>query len=509
MGKKTSKGTVALDSSTSGARSFIASAHLDPALTSLFAASFGPVQIRQAVSTARTETNPPTKPEEREDNEETTSEASEADSDVEGSPVGFRQSPSDTDEDGKEDLNTPPRKRRKVKEVDDLEARYLNRLAREEARENGSNEKPKTLGSEGQNSESDGSEAVDTADEHEVPRHESITGGDAAAERELAKRTVFLGNVSVEAIKSKSARKVLDNHLSSFISDLPEQKPPHKVESLRFRSTAYADAGLPKKAAYAKKELMEATTKSTNAYVVYSTEIAARKAARLLNGTVVLQRHLRADHVAYPSPVDHKRCVFVGNLGFVDEETIDNEDGDNGKLRKKKAAGDVEEGLWQTFGKAGLVESVRVVRDKVTRVGKGFAYVQFKDENSVEAALLYNEKKFPPLLPRKLRVVRAKKMSKSVRRERASFREQTGPRRSEVKSRKEKRPGSDRGPKRILDEIKKPETFVFEGHRASRASADKLKARSKKSGKRPDNRSTRRAAAFRATGPKRKRSSAD
>ena len=39
MGKKTSKGTVALDSSTSGARSFIASAHLDPALTSLFAAS--------------------------------------------------------------------------------------------------------------------------------------------------------------------------------------------------------------------------------------------------------------------------------------------------------------------------------------------------------------------------------------------------------------------------------------------------------------------------------------
>jgi nucleolar protein 12 len=35
--------------------------------------------------------------------------------------------------------------------------------------------------------------------------------------------------------------------------------------------------------------------------------------------------------------------------------------------------------------------------------------VQFYDENSVEAALLLDGKKFPPLLPRNLRVVRAKR----------------------------------------------------------------------------------------------------
>ena len=127
---------------------------------------------------------------------------------------------------------------------------------------------------------------------------------------------------------------------------------------------------------------MNATTKSTNAYVVYSTAIAAREAVKQLNGTVVLDRHLRVDGVAHPAATDHRRCVFVGNLGFVDDESAiraaeDQERGEK-KARKQKAPADVEEGLWQQFGKAGTVESVRVVRDKTTRVGKGFAYVQFK-----------------------------------------------------------------------------------------------------------------------------------
>jgi nucleolar protein 12 len=143
---------------------------------------------------------------------------------------------------------------------------------------------------------------------------------------------------------------------------------------------AFADAALPKRAAYITGSLMDATTQSANAYVVYSTTAAARKAIAELNGTEVLGRHLRADSVAHPSPIDHKRCVFVGNLGFVDDEMVLNTDADGNTTQKKrnKVPSDVEEGLWRTFGKhAGKVENVRVVRDPKTRVGIGIAYVQF------------------------------------------------------------------------------------------------------------------------------------
>ena len=397
---------------------------------------------------------------------------------------------------------TPPRKKRRVRASDDLEARYLDRLAREEARDTISERAQEPVVSPAEESDED---VVDGNQEDGVPKHEALTNAAASTARDTAKRTVFLGNVSVEAIKSKSAKKVLLDHLSSFFQDLPASGTPHKIMSLRFRSTAFSDAGLPKKAAFAKKELMETTTKSTNAYVVYSTDAAARKAARLLNGTVVLNRHLRADHVAHPAVIDHRRCVFVGNLGFVDEETADNDEGEQeGKKKKKlKPSGDVEEGLWQTFGKAGAVESVRVVRDKATRVGKGFAYVQFKDENAVEAALLYNDKKYPPLLPRKLRVVRAKKFKKSERKANAAVRETQGtkgPRphgERATRERPSKRLGS------TLNGIKKPETFIFEGHRASSTGNRKAKLRApEQAGKRPDNRGARRAAAFRAAGGK-------
>jgi nucleolar protein 12 len=129
---------------------------------------------------------------------------------------------------------------------------------------------------------------------------------------------------------------------------------------------------------------MDATTRSTNAYVVYSDPACVRAAVKQLNGTTVLDRHIRVDSVAHPAMVAHRRCVFVGNLGFVDDETVLNtkvsSDGKQTTEKKKrtKAPMDVEEGLWRVFGeKAGKVESVRVVRDAATRVGKGFAYVQF------------------------------------------------------------------------------------------------------------------------------------
>ena len=293
------------------------------------------------------------------------------------------------------------RKRKRNDEEDDIEGKYMRRLVQEEAREN--NRERTTRNKKHQKSQMRATEIHRSPDENtseaesvqvlvdheerqlpiEIPKHESLATVEAAKEDtdiEKASRTVFLANVSTLAIKSKSAKKVLLDHLASCLSSLPRVDTTHKVESLRFRSTAFSSTGAPKKAAYAKKELMDSTTKSTNAYAVYSTQQGAREASKRLNGTLVLDRHLRVDSVAHPAKQDHQRCVFVGNLGFVDDMTTINaaEDEENNKRpRKATEPADIEEGMWRQFGKAGIVESVRVVRDKTTRVGKGFAYVQF------------------------------------------------------------------------------------------------------------------------------------
>lgn len=301
--------------------------------------------------------------------------------------------PGDLSEDlGGEKAKSGKRKKRRRDDDDDLEGRYINRLNHGEFREDlkkqeeMSTKRQKLLNEVSAQSlqelelESKSGEGLEN-----VQGHETLASPEKDAsqkdELEKASRTVFLANVSTETIKSKSARKALINHLESFVSTLPKWPIAHKIESLRFRSTAFSSNQLPKKAAFVRKELMESTTKSTNAYAVYSTPLAAKEAVIKLNGTVVLDRHLRVDGLAHPAKVDHRRCVFVGNLTFVDDETKINEtaDEENQKpIRKGKEPADAEEGLWRLFSKAGSVESVRVIRDRSTRVGKGFAYVQFK-----------------------------------------------------------------------------------------------------------------------------------
>jgi nucleolar protein 12 len=401
----------------------------------------------------------------------------------------------------------------------------MNRLAREEAKEelqrqavrrvqNGhlqqskeENFEPVTPGQEESSASSEGDDVT-------IPQHEAIAGLDASATLSKAARTVFLSNVSTAAIKSKSAKKVLLTHLASPLHTLQKHDPAPKVESLRFRSTAFASGVGPKRAAFAKKELMDDTTASTNAYVVYSSEPAAQVAASRLNGSIVLDRHLRADYAAQPAVIDHRRCVFVGNLSFVDKENVENMNaGEDGKPRRSRAKepADAEEGLWRTFSRAGTVESVRVVRDKETRVGKGFAYVQFKDENGVEAALLCNDKKFPPMLPRKLRVMRAKR-PKQATTKRGPYADGR-----ELKTNDRSGKFGSRGNRASLDPRssgerreggpRKSNSFVFEGHRASSSGGSKpgaLKTKKRRAVK-PSTRSSRRGSAFKAAGRKRKR----
>ena len=437
-----------------------------------------------------------------------------------------------------------PKQRRKRKQDDEeVEDVYMRKLAREEAREAESvaaerakkrqktndqaEEEIDASGDNGQDSESEGDQADVTIDEEETsppPKHET----EMAADVELSKanRTVFLGNVSTAAISSKSSRKQLLDHLKSFFKALAKPKDDGRkftLESIRFRSTPYASA-VPKKAAFATKQLMDATAKCTNAYAVYSHQQAAREAAKQLNGTVILGRHLRVDEVAHPSKVDHKRCVFVGNLGFVDDETnINQANEEDGREKRKpgKEPADIDEGLWRTFGKCGKVESVRVVRDSTTRVGKGIAYVQFEDGNAVEAALLYDGKKFPPMLPRKLRVSRSKAQKRNatpgsgrptskprtngyqrkVTGEEASQMGRAGKLYGRAAAARVKKDGGGRPD--VPDGIKRPESFVFEGHRASSSGGKaglKLggKSKGKKKGAKPTSRSAKRGAAFKA-----------
>lgn len=281
-----------------------------------------------------------------------------------------------------QDFERKQKRKRKQDEFEDLESQYFKKLA-----DDGPpiNKKRKLPGEDDTKKDAaelhakyDGEEDSDG----DIPMHESLTQTKKIDEVEKANRTVFLSNVSIEAVDMKKAKRKLMAHLSSIFDK--DASPAQSIESLRFRSIAFSTAAMPKRAAFITKSTMNATTHSANAYAVYSTVALARTACAKLNGTVVLDRHLRVDSVAHPSEIDHRRCVFVGNLGFVDDETVLNlkidEDGKEKteKRKRTRVPMDVEEGLWRTFNQhAGKVESVRVVRDPVTRVGKGIAYVQF------------------------------------------------------------------------------------------------------------------------------------
>ena len=262
----------------------------------------------------------------------------------------------------------------------------MSHLAREEARKDQNqarilhNKRPKIDTQEASSAEVGFSEDGESTSDRDIVtdykkghattdilQHESSFTPGADHDLEKSSRTVFLANISTMAIRSKKAKKTLMNHLASFTSPPPVRDGGHVIESLRFRSTAFVASGMPKRAAFAKKEMMDSTTKSTNAYVVYTSEMVAREAVSRLNGSIVLDRHLRVDSVAHPAKIDHRRCVFVGNLGFTDDEKnvkAAGQEGSNKWPRKAKESADVEEGLWRQFEKAGTVESVRVVRDR-------------------------------------------------------------------------------------------------------------------------------------------------
>ena len=182
-------------------------------------------------------------------------------------------------------------------------------------------------------------------------------------------RTVFVGNLP-PTITRRKLKQLFSQH--------------GKVESVRLRSMVVEKGRLPVRVAKRKQE--QILSSNVNSYVVFTEEECARKALEL-NGALVGDRHIRVNMAARGKEHIHERSVFVGGLPY----GIDDEE------------------LRTVFQKYGDVESVRVVREPKTGVGKGFGFVTFHERSGVMFALQSGRKM--ELNGQKLRVMKSKDMS--------------------------------------------------------------------------------------------------
>nr|XP_036309460.1 RNA-binding protein 34 [Pipistrellus kuhlii] len=184
-------------------------------------------------------------------------------------------------------------------------------------------------------------------------------------ERRKNERTVFVGNLPVTCNKKK---------LKSFFK---EYGP---IESVRFRSVIPAEETMSRKLAAIKRKI-HPDQKNINAYVVFKDESAAAKALNRNGAQIADGFRIRVDLASETSSRD-KRSVFVGNLPYKIEDSA------------------VEE----HFADCGDIVAVRIVRDPLTGVGRGFGYVLFENKDAVHLALKLNNSE---LMGRKLRVMRS------------------------------------------------------------------------------------------------------
>ncbi|CAI5004659.1 CRE_collapsed_G0050030.mRNA.1.CDS.1 [Saccharomyces cerevisiae] len=360
---------------------------IESAVDKLFSSSCGPINKLEVKSKTRT-VLPDSKKRER---------AAEADQEEKEA-----SKPDVSDEQTEEVALPKVKKAKKSKrndEDEDLEARYYAKLLNEEAE--AEDDKP----------------TVTKTDETSVPLTSAAKKVDFKEdELEKAERTVFIGNILSTVITSKKVykefKKLFGTNPIAETEESGNEKEEESskksdnnefaIESIRFRSISF-DEALPRKVAFVQQKFHKSRD-TINAYIVYKNKSAVRKICSNLNAVVFQDHHLRVDSVAHPAPHDKKRSIFVGNLDF--EE--------------------IEESLWKHFEPCGDIEYVRIIRDSKTNMGKGFAYVQFKDLQSVNKALLLNEKpmksqkqedentKKPTKKARKLRVSRCKNMKKGT-----------------------------------------------------------------------------------------------
>ncbi|KAK2162570.1 hypothetical protein LSH36_96g05026 [Paralvinella palmiformis] len=197
--------------------------------------------------------------------------------------------------------------------------------------------------------------------------------------RKGSEATAKSGEVNNSLNKQKTDPQIKLSHNE----DLSLQRSKEKIEEKNGRSVfvgclpvnvkkkAPEDPKLPRKAVAATGKF-HPKVNTLNAYIVFKNQLAAEKATEL-NNTYIDGNHIRVDFLGSKNKQhDHKRSIFVGNLPFdVHEEEV----------RKH-------------FSECGQIETVRLIRDKLTRFGKGFGYVLFSDKDSVLLSLKLDGLKF-------------------------------------------------------------------------------------------------------------------
>jgi len=191
-------------------------------------------------------------------------------------------------------------------------------------------------------------------------------------DEEKEKRTIFIGNLNVN-IKKKHLKKLF----SKF----------GKIETVRFRCASRPDLKTTKKVAVIKQTFHEQRD-NICAYVRMST-VEEAEACCSLNGTVLDGFTIRVDMALKNKAHDNKKSIFLGNLHF------------NTK----------EDDVRKLFSKCGNIENVRLIRDGTTGMGKGFGYVNFTEEESVNKAMRLNNQE---ISGRKVRVSKSVRKPKSA-----------------------------------------------------------------------------------------------
>ncbi|QRV77970.1 RNA recognition motif protein [Ceratobasidium sp. AG-Ba] len=297
--------------------------------------------------------------------------------------------------------------------------------------------------------------------------HKHILNHLASAHPDLPKPKIESSRFRSIAFKTPTS-KLPSDALSTSKPAKPSTNEHQRQRTAEWRAAQDAEDGKPhktfqtpaqkKKTAFITGALHDSTSSSASAYVVFAhpppverqepawdpIEVAAL-AVQACNGTVFMDRTLRVDRA------DPRTMVFVGNLDFEvhedavrdlfeklvekergataatgneddeasDEEGEDSEDSDNEE--EDDAESDKDEAETEPSGSfkpepsalvksATLhrwVKSVRIIRDKDTQLGKGFAYVQFYDRASADEILAI-EAGTIKLAKRKLRIQRCK-----------------------------------------------------------------------------------------------------
>ncbi|KZC06257.1 PREDICTED: nucleolar protein 12-like [Dufourea novaeangliae] len=221
----------------------------------------------------------------------------------------------------------------------------------------------------------DEEEDISTVDRAKQNKNHNESLDSSLEELKEDKRTIFIGNLPKELTK-----KQLKKHFQKF----------GNIDTIRLRGIIGKSMKMSKRLAAIKKDI-HPRLKSVFAYIKYNSEESA-KAALSMNGKVIDGNYIRVDTAGKSDEKrDTKKSVFVGNLSFsVDDNTV----------RKH-------------FKDCGDIESVRIIRDNKTGIGKGFGYVNFKTEDAAALALELNG---TTILNREIRVKACSEQKKKGKR---------------------------------------------------------------------------------------------